>query len=82
MLQTTKERIKNAFYFTFIPLVLVASAAVLVINSNASDVNSRTGIAIVDYLDCVGHIKTPVGQRTQVDYDKCLDIMRKEVRGE
>ena len=42
----------------------------------------NNGSATVNYLDCIGHIKKPVAERTQADYDVCLDQMRKQVRGE
>jgi hypothetical protein len=41
----------------------------------------KNGIAVVNYLNCIGHIPKPVAQRTQSDYDVCLENMRKEVNG-
>lgn len=56
----------------------VAAASVVKVYGVSNSVNRQT-TAIINYLDCVGHL--PVVGRQQSDVDKCLDGMRKNVRG-
>lgn len=62
-------------------VIAITMIFVLVQNRNISTQGQRNGEAIVNYLDCIGHIPKSVAQRTQTDYDKCLDNMRKTVGG-
>ena len=62
-------------------VIAITMIFVLVQNRTLSRDIKRNGIAIADYLDCIGHIQKPVAQRTQADYDKCLDNMRRTIKG-
>lgn len=64
-----------------ISITVILVVLILVQNRSISSQGQRNGEATVNYLDCIGHIQKPVAQRTQADYDKCLDAMRATVRG-
>lgn len=62
-------------------VIAITMVLILAQIRSISSQGQRNGEATVNYLDCIGHIEKPVAQRTQADYDKCLDDMRATVKG-
>lgn len=73
----SRLRITATIFFT---ILFVIGLLGIYYQNKLAQQNRSNGLAIVNYLDCIGHIDKPVVQRTQADYDKCLNDMRKAVQ--
>lgn len=75
-----KDR-RMRFWATTLFLILFGVGTLGIFYQNKlAQQNRNNGLAIVNYLDCIGHINKPVAERRQADYDKCLNDMRKAVQ--